>query len=255
MIQRLATAASDTGPSLVVANDNWGATSLTAVLAVLQSACDVLTDAFGTPPDAPIHVARWDQDPRTLHDRRPYEIRLSARDRYWCQYVYQFSHELCHVMTRFDRYRNHRHKWFEETVCQLASLFVLHRLAALWDRTPPPEIIGAKTFAPNHRTYAEDIQAKWRAPLNGPLPEWLSANIATLETDPYRRELNGVVAIALLGRFNEDPLLWRDCGWLNRWEPGADGTFADYLDSWAGCMIRNGRTVRAPDLIRDLFRL
>ena len=166
---------------LTVANGNWGATSLAAVRAVLGSAYDILTNAFGTGPDAPVRVARWDQGPRTLHDNRPYEIRLNARDRYWCQYVYQFSHELCHVMVGFDHYKVHRHKWFEETLCELASLFVLYRLAAVWDEAPPPDIIGVQDFASNHRTYADDIQTKYRTILDGHLPEWLTRNIESLE--------------------------------------------------------------------------
>ena len=29
-----------------------------------------------------------------VYDQRPYRIRLSAREAYWCQYAYQFAHEL-----------------------------------------------------------------------------------------------------------------------------------------------------------------
>lgn len=255
MTRRVATAASEPEPLLVVANDNWGATSLTAVRAVLKSAWDVLTDAFGMPPDAPVHVARWDHDPRTLYDRRPYEIRLSARDRYWCQYVYQFSHELCHVMTGFDRHREHRHQWFEETVCELASLFALHWLAKAWDETPPPEIVGAKDFAPHHKTYAEDIQTRYGPVPNGQPGDWLAMNIERMEADPYIRDLNGMAAVTLLGPFREDPSLWRDCGSLTQWNPGFDTTFADYLDSWAACVRQRGLTDRAPNAVRRAFQL
>ena len=240
---------------LTVANGNWGATSLAAVRAVLGSAYDILTNAFGTGPDAPVRVARWDQGPRTLHDNRPYEIRLNARDRYWCQYVYQFSHELCHVMVGFDHYKVHRHKWFEETLCELASLFVLYRLAAVWDEAPPPDIIGVQDFASNHRTYADDIQTKYRTIVDGHLPEWLTRNIESLEADPCRRDLNGVVAVSLLDRFREDPSLWRDCGSLSQWDPSRDATFADYLDSWAACLSRKGRPARAPIMVEEMFQL
>ena len=75
---------------LRVENGNWGGTSLRTITAVLTSAADVLLHAFGRSPDAPIQVAWWSQDPRVFDDRRPYQIRLNARDRYWCQFVYQF---------------------------------------------------------------------------------------------------------------------------------------------------------------------
>lgn len=247
--------ASDMGERLRVANDNWGATSLAAVHAVLGSVYDVLTDAFGASPDAPVNVARWDQDPRALYDKRPYDIRLNARDRYWCQYVYQFAHELCHVMTGFDRYREHRHKWFEETLCELASLFVLHRLATVWDEAPPREVTGARGFAPNHESYAENLQIGYGAVLDIDLPEWLAGSIESLEADPCRRDLNGVAAVSLLGRFRENPSLWRDCGYLNRWDPRVDVTFADYLDSWGACLPRKGRTGRVPVIVKEKFQL
>lgn len=246
--------ASNTAGRLTVVNSNWGATSLAAVRAVLGSAYDVLTDVFGASPDAPVSIARWDRDPRTLHHKRPYEIRLNAQDRYWCQYVSQFSHELCHVMIGFDRYKEHKHRWFEETLCELASLFVLHRLAEVWNEAPPPDILGAKDFASNHRTYAEDTQAKAGSFLDGPLPEWFTRNIETLEADPYIRDLSRVVAVSLLGRFRDDPSLWRDCQSLGRWDPGADTTFADYLDSWAACMHKKGRTARTPTIVREVLQ-
>ncbi len=249
------TRASNVEGLLTVVNGNWGATSLAAVRAVLASAYDVLTNAFGTPPDAPVRVARWDQDPRALDHKRPYEIRLNARDRYWCQYVYQFSHELCHAMTGFDRHGKHKHKWFEETLGEMASLFVLYRLATVWEETPPRDIVGAKDFASNHRSYAEAIQAKCPEVLDSHLPEWLARNIEHMETDRYIRDINRVVAVSLLGRFREDPSLWEDCASLNRWDPGVDATFADYLDSWAASLPQRGRTACAPIVVREVLQV
>ena len=239
---------------LIVESGNWGATSRTAMRAVLTSAAGVLLEAFGTPPDAPVRVARWDQAPRVFHDMRPYEIRISARDTYWCQYVYQFSHELCHVMTGFDRFKGHRHKWFEESLCQLAALFVLHRLAEVWAEEPPPHIYGASEFAPNHATYAEGMEENYRVSPGIALPGWLAANIGTLEADPLRRDLDGAVAVALLDHFRRDPTLWRDCLSLNRWDPSADTTFSDYLESWTTCLRECGPDARAPALVRKTFQ-
>ncbi len=247
-------ASSADGP-LTVVNGNWGATSLAAVRAVLESAYDVLTDVFGRTPAAPVRIGHWCQDPCTFHDERPYEIRLSARDRYWSQYIYQFSHELCHVMIHYDRYKRHKHNWFEESLCELASLFVLHRLAAVWAEDPPPDILDASGFAPNHRTYAGKIEAKYGSLPGSTLPEWFIRNIGVLEADPYKRDLNGVVAVSLLGRFRNEPSLWRDCGWLSHWDPHLDATFPDYLDSWSGCMRAKGLKDRAAAIVRELFRL
>ena len=126
-----------TVPLVVVENGNWGATSLRTIRGVLTSAAQVLLAGFGSVPDAAVHVAPWRQNPRVFHDRRPYQVRLSARDTYWCQYVYQFAHELCHVMINFDRHRAHKHRWFNEALCELASLFVLHGMTPAWIEAPP----------------------------------------------------------------------------------------------------------------------
>lgn len=238
-------------PLLIIENGNWGGTSLRTVHAVLKSAFDVLLDAFGKFPDYPVHVARWSQDPRVFYDYRPYQIRISAHDTYWCQYVYQFSHELCHVMTNFDRHKEHKHKWFEESLCELASLFVLHRLATVWKERPPAEIIDAAEFAPHFRTYADDVGNDIGNVKTDrrDLPQWLTKHIDTLEANPFNRELNRILAVAPLDRFLEDPSLWRDCGWLDHWDPSANATFRDYLDSWAALLHEKDFVARTPDLI------
>ena len=234
---------------LLIENGNWGGTSLRTVRAVLESTFDVLLDAFGKLPDAPVCVARWNQDPRVFYDYRPYEIRINAHDTYWCQYVYQFSHELCHVMTNFDRHKEHKHKWLEESLCELASLFVLHRLATTWKDHPPAEIAGAVEFAPHFRAYADDVGNVQTD--RHDLPHWLTKHIDTLEANPFNRELNRTLAVTLLDRFLEDPSLWRDCGWLDHWDPSANETFRDYLDSWAALLHEKDFAPRTPSLIGD----
>ena len=102
-------------PIVTIDNGNWGDTSLSAVGAVLESTASVLCDAFGRAPDAPVQVSPWDRGPTVAWDLRPYRVWISARDTYWCQYAYQFSHELCHILVNFDQVRRHRHKWFEES--------------------------------------------------------------------------------------------------------------------------------------------
>jgi len=218
--------------TLVVENGNWGATSLRAIHGVVESAYAVLVEAFEKEPEDIIHLIRWNQKHHlVVHNKRPYKMYLSAWDKYWSQYVYQFSHDLCHILTNFDRVRKHRHKWFEGSLCELSSLFVLHRLAETWAESPPAGVFEAADFAPNHREYAEYIGAEYGISSGEDISRWLSENIRTLETSSAERELNGAVAVALLDRFREDPSLWRECGWLNHWNPEGGETFPDYLDS------------------------
>ena len=188
-------------------------------------------------------------------DQRPYQIRLSARDRYWSQYVYQFSHELCHVMTNFDRHKGHKHRWFDESLCELASLFVLHRLAELWQENPPEAIADAAGFAFNHHTYAERIAARYPRLNREHLPQWSARVFPKLEANPYKRELCGTIAVALLDSFQADPTLWQDCDHLNHWDPNADPAFRDYLDSWGSCLRERDIEPRAVAMVRKLFQI
>ena len=238
-------------PPLIIENGNWGGTSLRAIRGVLTSAAEVLLAGFGSVPDAAIHVAPWRRNPQVFHGRRPYQVRLSARDTYWCQYVYQFAHELCHVMINFDRHRAHQHRWFSEALCELASLFVLHRLAGAWAEDPPDGVAEAAAFAPHLATYAARVAERYARP--GDLPRWLADHLPALEADPYGRDRNGVMAVNLLPRFLESPSLWRDCSRLNCWDPYANATFRDYLDAWARHLDRAGLTPRVPPLIRASF--
>ena len=169
--------------------------------------------------------------------------------------MYQFSHELCHVLTNFDRHKGHKHRWFDESLCELASLFVLHRLAELWKAQPPEAIPDAAGFAPNHHAYAERTAARHPRISRDLLPEWLAGNLPKLEANPYARKLCGTIAVALLDSFRADPVLWRDCGNLNHWDPSADPAFKDYLDSWGSCLRERGTAPRAVALVRKLLQV
>ncbi len=129
----------------------------------------------------------------------------------------------------------------------------MHRLAEVWAESPPADVFEAADFAPNHREYAECIEAKYSISSNKNISEWFAENTSILETSSVQRELNGVVAVALLDYFRKDPSLWKECGWLNHWDPGRDETFPDYLDSWSESLRGNGIDSRAPDMVKDIL--
>ncbi len=240
-------------PLVAVANGDWGGTSLHAVHAVLESAVLVLCDAFGRIPDAPVRVHPGDGPPMVAWGRRPYWIRISARDTYWCQYVHQFSRELCRVLVNFDRIRHHRHKWFEETLCELASLFVLHRLSERFRHDPPCDVLGARDFAPHFRTHADVIANRAPPPPPDGLSAWLREKLPALEENHADRDLNLTAAAAMLNAFLDDGSLWRDCGSLNLWDAALDRSFAGYLESWTAQIGCEGRTARTSGVVRGLF--
>ena len=66
-----------------------------------------------------------------------YAVQLTATERHWCQYAYQFAHEFCHLVIDPYRCEGDVTQWFEEVVCELASVFVLRRMAERWRSHPP----------------------------------------------------------------------------------------------------------------------
>ena len=235
---------------LTVLNGDWGATSLSAILGVLESVFKELSMVTGQQPDDRIEVSRWRRDyPLIVQGRRPYTIYLTASDTYWSQYVYQFSHELCHVLIRSDRFTSHKYKWFEEALCEAASLFVLRRLVSAWAQAPPPSVLKAAEFAPNHGTYAERIESLHAANLEASLSEWFRDHCEKLESDRYDRRLNGVVAVALLGEFRKNTSLWRDCTSLNSWDANQDEDFGAYLNSWSLNLAGSHVSPRLPRVV------
>lgn len=56
-------------------------------------------------------------------------IFLAVRDNYWCQWVYQFAHEYCHHLINGPLSGEwSKMLWFEETICELSSLYNLYMM-------------------------------------------------------------------------------------------------------------------------------
>ncbi len=93
-------------------------------------------------------------------------LRISlAVDSYnkWNQTVYQLSHELCHYILNQTSNGNKPLKWFEETLCEAMSLYILDFFYETWS--------DCKLYSNNieykhhFKTYLDDILKK--SPTNG----------------------------------------------------------------------------------------
>lgn len=54
---------------------------------------------------------------------------------YWCQVIYQFSHEIFHYYCFLHSYNRESVKWFEETLCEAYSLLILNLFGNNWEET------------------------------------------------------------------------------------------------------------------------
>jgi hypothetical protein len=134
---------------------------------------------------------------------------LSARDDRWYQYIYQFAHERCHLLAHFDRKQHgddiiRDHQWFEETLCETASLYALDRLVVAWSGTNDPQLQAA---VQQLTRYIAQIKAEPHRRLEPgtDFGKWYEANQDRLTRDPYLRELNELAAMQLLPLFEATP--------------------------------------------------
>ncbi len=233
-----------------VAADGWGAATVTEVEAVLASAASVLWKFFPQRKVEPFVVLRGRDGPIVHYQRNvmgEIVMKLDTSGHLWCQYVYQFSHEFCHILCGFRDTPMRRNNWFEETLCEVASLFVLRRMTSLWTAQPP--FPNWKEYAPEFRRYAQGVMDTRTQIGEGHLGDFYRKHRKTLESTPRDRALNGALALPLLALVEGAPEAWEAVTWLNHGPPPEGGTFAQYLENW-----RTAVPARHRPLVEEVIR-
>jgi hypothetical protein len=208
----------------------WGGRSQD-VEKVLRSAAEALWPYFPERILKPILVEPKG-GPITLYRRGPdgeYLMRLNTGNRAWAQHAYQFAHEFTHILANYDQ-NERRNKWFEESVCETASLFVLRRMSETWKVQPPYP--NWKDYAPSLARYADERIRAGQLPPGKTLAGWYRENEPLLQRDACNWDKNVVVAAALLSLFEHQPKSWETIGWLNDCEPHGTRPFAAHLGDW-----------------------
>jgi len=180
-------------------------------------------------------VTRGRQGPITLYQRndaREIVLKLDTSQTLWSQYAYQFAHEFCHVLCGF-RDDDPGTQWFEETLCETASLFVLRGMAREWKTSPP--YANWKDYRDSLREYADDVIVKRKhlAEIHTQgLPKFRQTHAEELRKNPNQRELNGAMAVVLLHFFEEQPTRWEAVRWINAEASPAGESFEQFLARW-----------------------
>jgi len=186
----------------------------TNVVAVLDSVKKQFSKYFERIDERPLHVLcnhPSKTGPETVHETCTIYLYVApfAADgtigNFWSQFIYQFSHELCHYMTFGHVIKSMR--WFEETLCELASHFFLLEIADSWEVFPP--FPNWKDYSMHLRSYQHDSSQNTEPFNTLALLDPQSEILKSLEKNEYQRELNRYVALKLLPLFIESPSLWR----------------------------------------------
>lgn len=198
---------------------------------VLDSAAAQLCRHFPERDFAPILVEPKG-GPITLYARGPageYRVRLNTGGLFWSQYAYQFAHEMCHILCNC-RPGDSANKWFEESLCELASIYTLRAMGKAW-RTDPP-YPNWRDYAPKLDSYAQNLITAGRLPRNTSLAEFIKENLESLRKDSNQRDKNRIVAVALLPLFEKEPERWEAVQYLNAADTSPPRSFELYVSDW-----------------------
>ncbi len=215
-----------------VVGTDWGDVNVSNIQAVLTSAAHTLWQHAEPEALRPILVMRSKEGPIVLFKRGPrgeYFVKLNTGDRYWCQYAFQLAHEMGHILCRYKD-GDATNKWFEETLCETASLYALRSMAKSWKTRPPYQ--NWTSYSSHLEKYADDRIQRYSLPGDTHLASFYAENAQYLKAHATDRDKNAAVAIKLLPLFEANPEGWRAVHYINEsvWDQEQD--FPTYLRNW-----------------------
>lgn len=216
-----------------IENGDWGEARTQDIQRLLEDASRHLIRHLDKCPQGRIQVQCRPNEatPRILYRSSPdedYVIWLTAQNRLWSKYAYQFAHEFCHLISDYERLRLTANQWFHESICEIASIFTLKQMATTWQSSAPYP--NWSTYALCHDSYAQEFisRAEHQLPGGVSLPEWFHVNESSLRSDPYQRPLNGLVAVQLFPIMQASPSHWQSICHM----PNTDERFESFLSLW-----------------------
>lgn len=218
---------------------SWGKARTKDVQAVVDSVQAAITPYIGARNLGTIIIRNDPQGPISLYKKGKngeYVVLLDIKGRFWAQVAYQYSHEVCHLLSNYDLSPNNatHQQWFEESICEAFSLFALERMAELWKENPPYK--NWKEYAPAFTDYVDNLRKeKHRSSFaKSAMQAWFIKNRETLQSDPVAqgRRLNEEVATHLYTIFSEDPQNWEALNYINLGGDDQEPTLQRYLDDW-----------------------
>jgi hypothetical protein len=219
-------------PSFRILPDGWGDGSQEHMREVIISAMKVLWPYFPKRRLEPFVIQHVETVPMVHFERtvrKEIIMDLATMGNLWSQLAYQFAHEFCHILCQFDQ-DGRGNLWFEETLCETASLFTLRHMATNWKTAAPHP--DWRPYSASLTDYAETvIKGRTRLTLEK-LPDYYQQNSAILRENPTERSRNGAMAAALLELFERQPEHWESITWLNSSPSPPDETFSTYLTKW-----------------------
>ena len=222
------------GTSIALSTNDWGEAKPSEVISLLEDVTNLLHPDDHSFDSLTIQVGRTQGSPTTLYQPSKSGdtvVHLNTQDRHWCQYAFQFAHEVGHIICR-TKQGNDANQWFEESLCEALSLYALEKLSELWatQGSRPQQVAYASEFL----TYKKNRILNSFYPDNFQLPSWWKENRNALKRNPYLRKQNIWIAIQLEALIEKSPktALSAIC-WLNHEPHDTENiSFKNYMAAW-----------------------
>ncbi|MFC6518447.1 hypothetical protein ACFQAT_00495 [Undibacterium arcticum] len=203
-----------------VAPGEWGDATPEEIETLLYAVAGTLLTHFPERQLDPIVVSPTRQDPVVLYQKGPaneYQVHLAAKGKRWAEFVYEFSHELFHILANYENHAPPKiasYLWFEETMCEAVSMYTLIQMSMTWEQSPPRAEWAS--YAPTFTGFTGRVlnEPHRQLPANTSLAQWFRENGPLLLENPYLRGKNELIANLFL------PILehsqdWQAVGFLN----------------------------------------
>lgn len=190
-------------------NPNWGDYNHEIVHEIIKSIDANFSSALELPTFSSCHcyIEYWEEGPMCSKIHNEHLICLSAKEDYWCQWIYQFSHEYCHHLINGTLTGEIKGlMWFEETICHLSSMYHLHILSLQWESL----IAGRPHWVQVLQKHQNALLLKTPQLLSATQhPGYLRTWLPILEQQSYHRDYYNALAAKMYPLFVENPHLWK----------------------------------------------
>lgn len=232
------------GIYIVLATTDWGEGRPEDVTKVLLSVYNQLTKHIVVDSCISVsveHNTRQNGTPKTpfaLNDQGDYVVLLTAYDRRWAQYSYQFAHEMTHVLLRSKLVgstpRFGKNAWLDESLAETASLYTMRAMAKDWVRNPPYS--NWSTYSSSLAEYVDDRYKQDLAqPVDGKSLD--TAGFVQKNSDRLRSK-NSIysddyyLATRLLPLFEKHPEGWNAIRYMYVSDHDFDRDLGSLLQNW-----------------------
>lgn len=231
--------------------EGWGDASPEDVHKILLSVVECMESKSGVTIGKPLRVQPAG-GPMVLFKREPdggYRICLQVSGRYWSQIVYQFSHEVGHILCRYQPNPGPQ-AWLEEAVCEALSFQVLKSLSNSWKKSPPFESL--RDYSQHLMEYADVMASRCKPVTENRLKEWYQSNREILENGQHPRPVIRVFSRHLSKLLEQNPALWKRVPDLGKGMAHSGETLNERIQRWTSAW-GEGELLRAKKLL-EIFK-